>query len=196
VSSIVEITEDRPTVTIDGESLSLTVSAGITRLQDASDLSGSPGTGKGWVRDGAGAMVWTDLATQAELDALGIGDFDPSYSFPVHPATLTNSQVFVANAVQACRYQVPKTGTIADIIKKHDGTLDKYIGDCVMAFWGAPLADERHAVACVRAVMNRYTGSKPPKLRLITNGSMLGRAVVQRGIGMIGEQGGEGGGIA
>lgn len=42
---------------------------GITRLQDASDLSGVAGTGKGWVRDSSGAMVWTDLATQAELDA-------------------------------------------------------------------------------------------------------------------------------
>jgi len=44
-------------------------------------------------------------------------------------------------------------GTIADIIKKHDGTLDKYIGDCVMAFWGAPMANEQHAVACVRAAI-------------------------------------------
>jgi class 3 adenylate cyclase/CHASE2 domain-containing sensor protein len=44
-------------------------------------------------------------------------------------------------------------GTIADIIKKHDGTLDKYIGDCVMAFWGAPIANEQHAVACVRAAI-------------------------------------------
>lgn len=44
-------------------------------------------------------------------------------------------------------------GTIADIIKRHDGTLDKYIGDCVMAFWGAPLAQEQHAVACVKAAL-------------------------------------------
>lgn len=44
-------------------------------------------------------------------------------------------------------------GTIADIIKKHEGTLDKYIGDCVMAFWGAPLTQEQHAVACVRTAI-------------------------------------------
>jgi adenylate cyclase len=25
------------------------------------------------------------------------------------------------------------------MIKKHHGTLDKYIGDCVMAFWGGPV---------------------------------------------------------
>jgi adenylate cyclase len=44
-------------------------------------------------------------------------------------------------------------GCIADVVKAHDGTLDKYIGDCVMSFWGAPLADERHAVNCVRAAI-------------------------------------------
>jgi len=43
--------------------------------------------------------------------------------------------------------------TIADVIKKHDGTLDKYIGDCVMAFWGAPTENPQHAVACVRAAV-------------------------------------------
>jgi len=43
--------------------------------------------------------------------------------------------------------------TIADRVKEHDGTLDKYIGDCVMAFWGAPIASERHAVACVRCAV-------------------------------------------
>ncbi len=44
--------------------------------------------------------------------------------------------------------------TIADQIKKHDGTLDKYIGDCVMAFWGAPTHNDAHAVSCVRATID------------------------------------------
>jgi class 3 adenylate cyclase/CHASE2 domain-containing sensor protein len=43
---------------------------------------------------------------------------------------------------------------IADTIKKHNGTLDKYIGDCVMAFWGAPTPNDRHAVDCVRAAID------------------------------------------
>ncbi|HAB16458.1 MAG TPA: hypothetical protein DCE44_08405 [Verrucomicrobiales bacterium] len=42
---------------------------------------------------------------------------------------------------------------IARLFKEHDGTFDKYIGDCVMAFWGAPLPRESHALPCVLAAM-------------------------------------------
>ena len=44
--------------------------------------------------------------------------------------------------------------TVADAVKKHGGTLDKYIGDCVMAFWGAPVPNERHAADCVHAAID------------------------------------------
>ena len=43
---------------------------------------------------------------------------------------------------------------VADVIKQHGGTLDKYIGDCVMAFWNAPTPNERHALAGVQAAID------------------------------------------
>ncbi len=42
---------------------------------------------------------------------------------------------------------------VADAVKNHGGTLDKYIGDCVMAFWNAPVPADRHALACVEAAI-------------------------------------------
>ena len=40
---------------------------------------------------------------------------------------------------------INKIGTMVDIILKHGGMVDKYIGDAIMAFWGAPIFDEDHA---------------------------------------------------
>ncbi len=47
----------------------------------------------------------------------------------------------------------PYLSVIADTVKDHKGTLDKYIGDCVMAFWGAPTPGDRHALDSVRAAI-------------------------------------------
>jgi adenylate cyclase len=38
-------------------------------------------------------------------------------------------------------------------IHAEGGTIDKFIGDAVMAFWGAPLADDDHAVNACRAAL-------------------------------------------
>lgn len=41
---------------------------------------------------------------------------------------------------------------LTEVIRvQHLGTIDKYIGDCVMAFWGAPVDDEKHASHAVLA---------------------------------------------
>jgi adenylate cyclase len=39
------------------------------------------------------------------------------------------------------------------IIHEHRGTIDKYIGDAIMAFWGAPLADPEHSRHAVQAAL-------------------------------------------
>jgi adenylate cyclase len=39
------------------------------------------------------------------------------------------------------------------VIQDGKGTIDKYIGDAIMAFWGAPMSDERHAHDAVMAAL-------------------------------------------
>ena len=43
---------------------------------------------------------------------------------------------------------------ITEIIHHERGTIDKYMGDAVMAFWGAPLEDPHHALHALTAAMN------------------------------------------
>ncbi len=47
---------------------------------------------------------------------------------------------------------------LTDVVHAHGGTLDKYLGDALMAFWGAPLssgADASRALACAQAMQHR-----------------------------------------
>jgi adenylate cyclase len=42
---------------------------------------------------------------------------------------------------------------MSEVVFRHNGTLDKYLGDAVMAFWGAPIAQPDHALlACSCAI--------------------------------------------
>jgi adenylate cyclase len=41
----------------------------------------------------------------------------------------------------------------SEVIVAHGGTIDKFIGDAVMAFWGAPTAQADHALLCCRAAL-------------------------------------------
>jgi adenylate cyclase len=43
--------------------------------------------------------------------------------------------------------------TVSREVSSHGGTIDKFIGDAVMAFWGAPAANPDHAVDACRAAL-------------------------------------------
>ena len=43
---------------------------------------------------------------------------------------------------------------ITKIIFDHQGTIDKYVGDMVMAFWGAPIKDPQHAQKAVKSALD------------------------------------------
>jgi adenylate cyclase len=67
---------------------------------------------------------------------------------------LTAEKFFEASAREMLETVNLYLAAVADVIKQHSGTLDKYIGDCVMAFWNAPTPNEKHALACVQAAID------------------------------------------
>ncbi len=44
-------------------------------------------------------------------------------------------------------------GAMTEVVRRNRGTLDKYIGDAIMAFWGAPVADPDHARHAVQTAL-------------------------------------------
>ncbi len=42
---------------------------------------------------------------------------------------------------------------LTDVIQANRGTIDKYMGDCVMAFWGAPVETPNHAQLAVKTAL-------------------------------------------
>ncbi len=69
---------------------------------------------------------------------------------------------------------------MTEIVHRHGGTLDKYIGDAVMAFWGAPLEDERHADHAVAAALGMLEAAQ----RLNAAYESRGLALLRVGIGV------------
>jgi adenylate cyclase len=52
-------------------------------------------------------------------------------------------------------------GAMVQVIEQHDGTIDKFIGDGIMAYWGAPLSQPDHArlaIECIKAINERMKG--------------------------------------
>ena len=44
-------------------------------------------------------------------------------------------------------------GVLTEVVFRHRGTIDKYMGDAIMAFWGAPLEDSTHAFHALQAAL-------------------------------------------
>jgi adenylate cyclase len=56
------------------------------------------------------------------------------------------------------------------VVRHHRGTLDKYIGDAIMAFWGAPVADADHARNAVVTALEMHKELKELNKVLVSKG--------------------------
>ncbi|MBI2816158.1 MAG: adenylate/guanylate cyclase domain-containing protein [Acidobacteria bacterium] len=70
---------------------------------------------------------------------------------------------------------------MTDIVFQNKGTLDKYIGDAVMAFWGRPFLDQQdHAANACRAALRMISGLH----ELNTTWKSQGRPTLKIGVGL------------
>ena len=85
-------------------------------------------------------------------------------------------------------------GAMTDIVFKYDGTLDKFIGDAIMALWGAPIGQPDHAERAVRCAL--AMGERLGELQ--KKWAAEGKPVLDTGIGIntgemvVGNMGAEG----
>ncbi len=59
---------------------------------------------------------------------------------------------------------------MTEILFKHEGTIDKYIGDAIMAFWNAPTKQDAHAQRSVEAALEMDLAIKELAKTFITRG--------------------------
>lgn len=62
----------------------------------------------------------------------------------------------MSESMEPTELQALLTGVFSQLthcIRSNQGTIDKYMGDCIMAFWGAPVETHRHATLAVQSAM-------------------------------------------
>ena len=59
---------------------------------------------------------------------------------------------------------------MTDVIIKHGGTIDKFMGDCIMAFWNAPIDDPDHQEHAVDAAVEMQEELEMLNAELIAEG--------------------------
>jgi adenylate cyclase len=81
---------------------------------------------------------------------------------------------------------------MTDIVIRHGGTVDKFIGDAVMAFWGAPIADPEQSAHALEAALEMQAATARLRAELLAKGGpvLRMRVGVHRGECIVGNMGG------
>lgn len=81
---------------------------------------------------------------------------------------------------------------MTEIVLRYHGTVDKFIGDAVMAFWGAPIADPDQSLHAVKAAMEMQEKIAAMRQDILATGGpeLQMRIGVHRGDCIVGNMGG------
>ncbi len=128
----------------------------VSLLATTSWVAVREGAERRFVRNAFGRYVAADLVEEiaANHDRLGLGG-------EIKPMTILFTDIrgftTISEGMDAQRlttfindFLTPLT----DVILAHRGTVDKYMGDAIMAFWNAPLDDPRHAAHAAETALD------------------------------------------
>ena len=59
---------------------------------------------------------------------------------------------------------------MTDVIIKNGGTIDKFMGDCIMAFWNAPIENKKHREMAIKSAIEMQVALKELNTKLIAEG--------------------------
>ncbi|MFC3615792.1 CHASE2 domain-containing protein [Lutimaribacter marinistellae] len=136
-----------PTFPVIGSAITLFSTTSLVAIRERAE--------RRWVREAFGHYVSRDLVRELEDDpealALG-GDLRPmSVLFSDVRGFTTAAEGM--SAAQLTEFVNALFTALTDVIIENRGTIDKFMGDAVMAFWNAPLNEPDHAArACQTAL--------------------------------------------
>ena len=64
---------------------------------------------------------------------------------------------------------------MSEVVLSHGGTIDKFVGDAIVAFWGAPIANETDAARAVSCALALHDCSERIRQQMADQGESLGR---------------------
>lgn len=81
---------------------------------------------------------------------------------------------------------------MTEIVLRHHGTVDKFIGDAVMAFWGAPILDSEQSLHAIRAAVEMQEKIAVMRQEIVAAGGpeLSMRIGIHRGECIVGNMGG------
>lgn len=84
--------------------------------------------------------------------------------------------------------------TLSQIVLNYGGTIDKFVGDSVVAFWGAPFAREGDGARAAQAAVAMFEAGETFRSRTLPGGGTVGRTRIglHYGEAIVGNFGGDG----
>lgn len=119
------------------------------------------------------------LASGHEADTLNVHKLDVSVAFTDLVGFTSMSESLEPD--ELCSILNEFFTEMTEHIFRYHGTLDKYIGDCIMFLFGAPVAQSDHAVRCVCAALAMHRSLEQLNLRTAHDFDLKIRTAINSG---------------